>query len=192
MRGKWDGGCDKEADCIAVERSDWFVRLRSVRFCVCRWTAKFLCSIGKINKSFGVGHPNTRVACCTATILLAGGLLLSTVSIGAAEDEAKPAEKAEQKPPEEQAKQEEQKPDDQAKAKEQAEARIREEIEQYRAAAAALGPTAGTAECVWTGRRVASLLWRDDMDTALRYIGLYDRFGCSQQHLKLAFRCMIE
>lgn len=133
-----------------------------------------------------------RVACCTATILLAGGLLLSTVSIGVAEDEAKPAEKAEQTPPEEQAKQEEQKPDDQAKAKEQAEARIREEIEQYRAAAAALGPTAGTAECVWTGRRIASLLWRDDMDTALRYIGLYDRFGCSQQHLKLAFRCMIE
>ena len=29
------------------------------------------------------------------------------------------------------------------------------------------------------------------MDTALRYIGLYDRFGCSAEHLKLAFRCIV-
>jgi hypothetical protein len=29
------------------------------------------------------------------------------------------------------------------------------------------------------------------MDTALRYIGLYDRFGCSAEHLKLAFRCLV-
>jgi hypothetical protein len=44
---------------------------------------------------------------------------------------------------------------------------------------------------VWTGRRITSLLWRDDVDTARRYIDLYDRFGCSAEHLKLTFRCVI-
>ena len=78
-----------------------------------------------------------------------------------------------------------------ARPKQQAAGRVKQEIEQYREAAAKLSLTAGSAECVWTGRRITSLLWRDDMDTALRYIGLYDRFGCSAEHLKLAFRCMI-
>ncbi len=134
-----------------------------------------------------------RLAYCTAAILLAGGLLSNSVSIAMAE-EAKPDQQAEQKPPEQkaEAKDGDQKPADQATAEQQAEARIRQEIEQYRDAAAALSPTAGAPECVWTGRRIATLLWRDDMDTALRYIGLYDRFGCSSQHLKLAFRCMVE
>ncbi|MGZ8416545.1 MAG: beta-1-3, beta-1-6-glucan biosynthesis protein, partial [Methyloceanibacter sp.] len=35
-------------------------------------------------------------------------------------------------------------------------------------------------------------LWRDDIDTARRYIDLYDRFNCSSEHLKLVFRCVIE
>jgi hypothetical protein len=39
------------------------------------------------------------------------------------------------------------------------------------------GP-AGYPECVWLGRRVVGLLWRDDMDTAFRHLDLYDRFGC--------------
>src|SRR6476619_7950030 len=39
------------------------------------------------------------------------------------------------------------------------------------------GP-AGNPECVWLGRRVVSLLWRDDLDTAFRHLDLYDRFGC--------------
>ena len=39
------------------------------------------------------------------------------------------------------------------------------------------GP-AGNPECVWLGRRVVGLLWRDDMDTAFRHLDLYDRFGC--------------
>ncbi len=34
------------------------------------------------------------------------------------------------------------------------------------------------SECVWLGRRVVSLLWRDDLDTAFRHLDLYDRFGC--------------
>ena len=155
--------------------------------------AKVLCLVEKINTHFSIGQAYMRTACCTAAILLAGSFLLTPVSFAIAE-EGKPAEQGEQKSsePKAEAKNGEQKPADAATAEEQAEARIRQEIEQYRDAAAALAPTAGAPECVWTGRRVASLLWRDDMDTALRYIGLYDRFGCSSQHLKLAFRCMIE
>lgn len=80
---------------------------------------------------------------------------------------------------------------DEPTAEQQAAARALEEIEQYKQAAKELSITAGSAECVWTGRRIESLLWRDDVDTAKRYIDLYDRFGCSAEHLKLAFRCLI-
>jgi hypothetical protein len=65
-------------------------------------------------------------------------------------------------------------------------------IAEYKEAEAKLPRSAGAAECVWTGRRIASLLWRDDIDTARRYIDLYDRFNCSGEHLKLVFRCVIE
>ena len=102
----------------------------------------------------------------------------------------KPPEQSEQKPPD-QAKVE-QKPADQATAEQQAETRMKQEIEEYREAAAKLSLSAGAAECVWTGRRITSLLWRDDVDTARRYLDLYDRFGCSAEHLKIAFRCVIE
>src|SRR4029077_3007581 len=78
---------------------------------------------------------------------------------------------------------------DQARAQEQEAAKA---IAEYKEAEAKLASSAGAPECVWTGRRVASLLWRDDIDTARRYIDLYDRFGCSSEHLKLVFRCVIE
>jgi hypothetical protein len=52
------------------------------------------------------------------------------------------------------------------------------------------GP-AGSPECVWLGRRVVNLLWRDDMDTAFRHLDLYDRFGCPADHIQAAFRCLI-
>ena len=65
-------------------------------------------------------------------------------------------------------------------------------IDEYKEAAEKLTSSAGAPECVWTGRRIESLLWRDDIDTARRYIDLYDRFGCSSEHLKLAFRCIIQ
>ena len=52
------------------------------------------------------------------------------------------------------------------------------------------GP-AGNPECVWLGRRVVALLWRDDMDTAFRHLDLYDRFGCPSAHIQAAFRCLI-
>jgi hypothetical protein len=53
-----------------------------------------------------------------------------------------------------------------------------------------VGP-AGNPECVWLGRRVVSLLWRDDLDTAFRHLDLYDRFGCPASHIQAAFRCLI-
>ena len=52
------------------------------------------------------------------------------------------------------------------------------------------GP-AGNAECVFLGRRVISLLWRDDLDTAFRHLDLYDRFGCPGGHIQATFRCMV-
>ena len=52
------------------------------------------------------------------------------------------------------------------------------------------GP-AGNPECVWLGRRVVSLLWRDDIETAFRHLDLYDRFGCPAGHIQATFRCLI-
>jgi hypothetical protein len=52
------------------------------------------------------------------------------------------------------------------------------------------GP-AGHPECVWLGRRVVSLMWRDDLDTAFRHLDLYDRFGCPASHIQAAFRCLV-
>jgi len=52
------------------------------------------------------------------------------------------------------------------------------------------GP-AGNPECVWLGRRVVGLLWRDDLDTAFRHLDLYDRFGCPSGQIQAAFRCLV-
>lgn len=53
------------------------------------------------------------------------------------------------------------------------------------------GPT-GAPECIWLGRRVVNLLWRDDMDTAFRHLDLYDRFGCPGGHIQATFRCVVQ
>jgi hypothetical protein len=53
------------------------------------------------------------------------------------------------------------------------------------------GP-AGNPECVWLGRRVVSLIWRDDIDTAFRHLDLYDRFGCPAARIQATFRCLIQ
>lgn len=53
------------------------------------------------------------------------------------------------------------------------------------------GP-AGNPECVWLGRRVVNLLWRDDLDTAFRHLDLYDRFGCPAGHIQATFRCVVK
>jgi hypothetical protein len=58
-------------------------------------------------------------------------------------------------------------------------------------AAAALDGLAGSAECVWVGRRVVRWLWQDDLDTAFRHLDLYDRFGCPANHVQATFRCVV-
>jgi hypothetical protein len=65
------------------------------------------------------------------------------------------------------------------------------QIDQLAEAARVLTGAAGNPECVWLGRRVVALLWRDDMDTAFRHLDLYDRFGCPAAHIQAAFRCLI-
>ncbi len=61
----------------------------------------------------------------------------------------------------------------------------------YGEAARALNGPAGNPECLWLGRRVVNLLWRDDLDTAFRHLDLYDRFGCPGGHVQMAFRCVV-
>jgi len=58
-------------------------------------------------------------------------------------------------------------------------------------AAAAINGPAGNPECVWLGRRVVVLMWRDDLDTAFRHLDLYDRFGCPGGHVQATFRCLV-
>jgi hypothetical protein len=65
------------------------------------------------------------------------------------------------------------------------------QVEEFAEAAKALSGPAGNPECVWLGRRVVGLLWRDDMDTAFRHLDLYDRFGCPGGHIQSAFRCVV-
>ena len=55
----------------------------------------------------------------------------------------------------------------------------------------AIGGPAGNPECVWLGRRVVVLMWRDDLDTAFRHLDLYDRFGCPGGHVQATFRCLV-
>jgi len=64
-------------------------------------------------------------------------------------------------------------------------------IDEYAEAQRAINGPAGNPECVWLGRRVVSLLWRDDLDTAFRHLDLYDRFGCPSGHIQAAFRCLV-
>ena len=54
----------------------------------------------------------------------------------------------------------------------------------------AINGPGGNPECVWLGRRVVSLMWRDDLDTAFRHLDLYDRFGCPGGHVQATFRCL--
>ena len=64
-------------------------------------------------------------------------------------------------------------------------------VDEFAEAARLVNGPAGNAECVWLGRRVVGLLWRDDMDTAFRHLDLYDRFGCPGPHIQAAFRCVV-
>lgn len=64
-------------------------------------------------------------------------------------------------------------------------------IDEIAEASRTLAGPAGNPECVWLGRRVVSLLWRDDLDTAFRHLDLYDRFGCPGPHIQATFRCLV-
>jgi hypothetical protein len=63
-------------------------------------------------------------------------------------------------------------------------------IDEFTEAAQAINGPAGNPECVWLGRRVVQLMYRDDLDTAFRHLDLYDRFGCPGGHVQAAFRCL--
>lgn len=64
-------------------------------------------------------------------------------------------------------------------------------IDEYAEAERLLGGPAANPECMWLGKRVVSLLWNDDLDTAFRHLDLYDRFGCPAGHVQTAFRCVV-
>src|SRR5215510_1126819 len=72
-----------------------------------------------------------------------------------------------------------------------AEAEGQKKIDEFAEAARVLGGPAANPECVWLGRRVVGLLWRDDLDTAFRHLDLYDRFGCPSGHIQATFRCLV-
>src|SRR3954464_12346027 len=67
----------------------------------------------------------------------------------------------------------------------------KKKIDEIAEASQVLTGAAGNPECVWLGRRVVSLLWRDDLDTAFRHLDLYDRFGCPAGHIQATFRCLV-
>ncbi len=66
-----------------------------------------------------------------------------------------------------------------------------QKTEEYADIQRAMTGPAGNPECAWLGRRVISLLWRDDIETAFRHLDLYDRFGCPAAHIPATFRCLI-
>ena len=64
-------------------------------------------------------------------------------------------------------------------------------VDEFAEAEKLLGGPAANPECLWLGRRVVSLLWKDDLDTAFRHLDLYDRFGCPSGHIQVTFRCLV-
>jgi hypothetical protein len=82
-----------------------------------------------------------------------------------------------------------QKPD--AKAQSDGREIARKRFEEISEVGRLLSGPAANPECVWLGRRVISLLWRDDLDTAFRHLDLYDRFGCPSGHVQTTFRCLV-
>jgi hypothetical protein len=70
-------------------------------------------------------------------------------------------------------------------------AREQRRADEFVEAAQAINGPAGNPECVWLGRRVVVLMWRDDLDTAFRHLDLYDRFGCPGGHVQATFRCLV-
>jgi hypothetical protein len=106
---------------------------------------------------------------CAVAVALGGAMWIASVPRALAQtSEAKPADK----PPAEAAKE-------------------KKKIDEFAEAERVLGGPAANPECLWLGRRVVSLLWRDDLDTAFRHLDLYDRFGCPAGHIQATFRCLV-
>ena len=86
------------------------------------------------------------------------------------------------------------KPPENAKAAADAAAAVKDtqkKINEIAEARRLVSGAAGNPECVWLGRRVVNLLWRDDLDTAFRHLDLYDRFTCPSGHIQATFRCLV-
>jgi hypothetical protein len=107
--------------------------------------------------------------------LLAASCLVTSLPVSAQNNDAKPADKPADKPAQAQPVD----PEAQRKADELAQA------------AREISGPAGNAECVFLGKNVVGLLFRNDMDTAFRHLDLYDRFGCPGPHIQSAFRCVL-
>src|SRR5271167_2956053 len=112
---------------------------------------------------------------CAALWLLSAAVVLLAPSAFAQTNDAKPADK----------------PAPAAGAAGQEAGKEPQKIDEFTEAQKALNGPAGNPECVWLGRRVVGLLWRDDLDTAFRHLDLYDRFGCPSAHIQASFRCLI-
>src|SRR5256884_3594865 len=54
----------------------------------------------------------------------------------------------------------------------------------------AINGPAGNPECVWLGRRVVTLMWRDDLDTAFPHLDLYYRVCCPRGPVQARFCCL--
>jgi hypothetical protein len=111
------------------------------------------------------------------TAALAAAVIGSAVSFAAAQPAGEPK-------PQDQGQKPATQPNDAAKDE-------KKKIDEFAEAARLLPGTAGQPECVWLGRRVVSLLWRDDLDTAFRHLDLYDRFNCPAAHIQETFRCVV-
>ncbi|MFG1227080.1 hypothetical protein [Xanthobacter wiegelii] len=107
--------------------------------------------------------------------LLAAAIVFACLSPASAQNQP-----ADQKPPAEQ----------QMTPEQKAAADQRRSVEEFNEAAKLPG-AAGLPECVFTGRRIAALIWNDDVDTARRHLEFYERFGCPTEHLKVAVRCLV-
>jgi hypothetical protein len=116
---------------------------------------------------------------CRLAVLFCAFLIgcISAPAIAQAPAEQKPAEQQKGQPA----------PGDAAKS----EAAQQRKVDEIAEASHLLSGPAGNPECVWLGRRVVSLLWRDDLDTAFRHLDVYDRFGCPGNHVQATFRCLV-
>lgn len=119
-----------------------------------------------------------KLSAFTFAVAITGGLFFASFAPAFAQSQGGEQKTEQQQSAEDKARE--------AQAKE-AQARAMREL----AEAAKLPKNAGQPECLWLGRRVTSLLWRDDPDAAKRFLDLYDRWGCPADHVKQAFRCLV-